>query len=253
MSSLAIMLAVGPAKADLLTVDQIIFESGTGQNINLMSGTIDYTASGNTATIVLTNTSDDGAFPNNVDPSKMLLTGFGLQLPGVNIVSGSVSVTAGSQALNFDAGQSLTNISNQYAFANQAINGYNGISGVLPVDSVVTSVNNGAATRFAGPPPTTIDGPDYGALSNSETGFGSSTPGVRNSVTVVLNFGIGATAPTFTQVNSGNVVLAFGSPDTLNSTPHVPDNGSTVALLGFTLLGVEFLRRKISKNRLALN
>src|SRR5262245_4002236 len=94
MSSLAIMLAVGPSKAGLLPVDQIIFETGTGQNTALMTGTIDYTVTGtNTATIVLTNTSADGAFTDNTKPSRMLLTGFGLQLPGVDIVSGTVSVT----------------------------------------------------------------------------------------------------------------------------------------------------------------
>ena len=246
MSSLAIMLAVGPSKADLLTVDQIIFQTGTGQNTALMSGTIDYTASGSTATIVLTNTSGNGAFTDATAPASMLLTGFGLQL-GVNITGGTVTVPGTSTALNFDAGQSLTNISNQYEYANQAIDGYNGISGVLPVANVVTSVENGQGIRFLGPPPTTIDGPGYGALSASETQFGSSTPAVRDTVTINLTFGVGQTAPTFAQVNGGNVVLAFGSPDTLRSVPSTPDNGSTVALLGFTLLGVEFLRRKISK------
>jgi hypothetical protein len=260
MSSLAIMLAIGPAKAALLTVDQIIFESGTGQNPSQISGTVDYTTSGNTATLLLRNTSPDTAFTDSTTPARMLLTGVGLQLPGVDItggtVGGTVFVNPGSTALNFDAGQSLTDISNQYNYRNGSFDGFNPPpSGVNPltVDTAISSVNNGQATPFATTnPATNINGPGYGALSALEMQFGHSTPAVNDTVRIVLT--LSGPAPSFATVNSGNVVLAFGSPTAAVSPPvSTPDNGSTVALLGFTLLGVEFLRRKVSKNRPALN
>ena len=188
MSSLALMLAVGPSKAALLTVDQIIFESGTGQNTSSMSGTLDYTASGNTATLVLRNTSLDDAFTDSTTPSRMLLTGFGLQLPAVDIVSGTVNV-AGSTPLNFDVGQT-NDISNQYVYRNGSFDGFNPPpSGVNPltVDTAISSVNNGQATPFATTPATVINGPNYGALSALETQFGSSQAGVRDSVTIGTN------------------------------------------------------------------
>jgi hypothetical protein len=243
--AVAVAMAVAPSGfAALLTVDQIIFQSVSGINSSLLSGTIDYTASGNTATIVLTNTSSDAAFTNSSSPAAMLLSNFGLQLPGVDIVSGTVSVTLGSTALNFDAGQSLTNISNQYNYANQSADGFN-LAGVLVTDTYVSSVNNGQSTRFAGPPPVTIDGPDYGALSALETQFGSSTAAVQDSVTLVLNFD--GAAPSFDTVNAGNVVLSFGSPDTVGGGGHVPDGGATAALLGLGLAGLGGLRARFGR------
>ena len=242
-------LAVAPTGfAALLTVDQIIFQNNPGVNSSLISGTIDYTASGSSATIVLTNTSPDAAFTDAGAPALMLLTNFGLQLPGVDILSGTVSVTAGSTALNFDAGQSTTDISNQWNYANQSADGFN-LPGVLLTDTYVSSVNNGQSTRFAGPPPVTIDGPDYGALSAFETQFGSSTAAVQDSVTLVLNFD--GAAPSFDTVNAGNVVLSFGSPDTVGGGNNTPDSGSTAMLLGAALGSVEVLRRLLLKKRSA--
>ena len=239
LAILSLVTIASPAFAALLTVDQIIFQNVNGINSGQLSGTIDYSVTGaNQATVTFCNTSPDSAFTDSSFPAAMLMTGFGLQLPGVNILNGTVSVSVGSTALNFDVGQSTTNISNQYMFANQSIDGYNN-AGVLLVDSVVTSVNNGQGTRFAGPPPVTIDGPGYGAISNLETQFGHSTPGVDNCVTVVLDFN--AAAPSFGAVNAGNVVLAFGSPDTVGR--NVPDTGATVMLLGIALAACEFGRR----------
>jgi hypothetical protein len=238
-------LAVAPTGfAALLTVDQIIFQNNAGVDSSLISGTIDYTASGSSATIVLTNTSPDAAFTDANAPALMLLTNFGLQLPGVDIVSGTVSVTAGSTALNFPVGQSTTNISNQWNYANQSADGFN-LPGVLLTDTYVSSVANGQSTRFAGPPPVTIDGPNFGALSAFETQFGSSTAAVEDSITLVLNFN--GAAPSFDTVNGGNVVLSFGSPDTVRPPNNTPDSGATAMLLGLSLTGLGFVRRFVKR------
>jgi hypothetical protein len=242
------VLSPSVARATLLTIDQVIYQTGSGTIVNssLLSGTLDVTSSGNTLTILMTNTSPDAAFVGGGSPAVMLLTGFGLQLPGVDITGGTVEVYAGSTAVNFDADlqpgagtvpQSLTNISNQWAYANQVIDGY-GMPFVPVVDSIVTSVNNGQATRFTtGQLPGNINGPGYGAISSLETQFGSSTPGVRSTIRFVLT--LSGAAPSVTTINSGNVVLAFGSPNA------VPDGGTTAALLGMSLLGLGFLRRRL--------
>ena len=75
-------LSVGPAAAAPITVDEILSDSTT--NAALLSGTIDMTLSGNTLTIILTNTSADAAGSG----AGILLTGIGFQLPtGVAIVA----------------------------------------------------------------------------------------------------------------------------------------------------------------------
>jgi hypothetical protein len=237
-----LLLRAGSAQALLLTVDQYIYESAAGTIVTplLLSGTIDVTSSGSTLTILLTNTSPDGAFVGGVAPSTMLLSGFGLQLTGVNITGGTVEVNGGSTALNFGA-QSTSVLGNQWLYANASIDGFTSISGALTVDSVVSSVSNGAGTRFIGPPPPTIDGPDFGALSASETEFGASQQGVQDTVKFVLT--LDGPAPNEASIDAGNVVLAFGSPELLA----IPEPSAVLMLGTAALLGLPVLRRKLTR------
>ena len=119
----ALVLSPSPAQATLVTVDQVIYQSVAGTLVapSLLTGTLDISVSGSTLTILMTNTSVDEAFVGSGAPATMLLTGFGLQLPGVDILSGVVSVNGGSAAVNFDVGQNTTIISNQYLYANASI------------------------------------------------------------------------------------------------------------------------------------
>jgi hypothetical protein len=241
LAGIVAIVLLGSARADSLTIDQIIYQSGSGQDTSLMSGTLEVTLAGNVLTVTMTNTSADGAFTDATAPASMLLTGFGIQLPGsITISSGSVAPASGSSNVNFDAGQSATDISNQYVYANSSIDGYN-LPGVFTVDTVVSSVANGGATRFAGPPPVSIDGPDYGALSSLETQYGNSTPAVNDSIvfTLTLSEDPANDAAFLAALEAGNVVLAFGSP-----TAVVPEP-STLLLAGsaLTWLGATVRRR----------
>ena len=237
LSVALLFLVAGSAQAIPITVDQIIYQNAAGTTVDqsLLSGTIDVTNAGNVLTIILTNTSVDAAFDGGGSPATMLLTGFGIQLGSTNIVSGSVSVNGGSTDVNFDVGQSTTDISNQWLFANTSIDGYSSILGALTVDTVTSSVFNGLGTEFAGAPPVSIGGPDYGALSTLETEFGASLAGVQASIVFTLTLdGFTASAAA---IDAGNVVLAFGSPQV------IPEPG-TGLLLGMGLLGLALHRRR---------
>ena len=236
----ALLLAESSVRATPVTVDQIIFQNGSGVDSSMISGTVDITSAGNTLTIILKNTSPDAAFTDPIAPALMMLTGVGLQLPGVDIVSGTVMVNAGSTPVNFDVGQNTMNIGNQWNYANLSTAGWN-IAGNLPVDTTMSSVQNGQSTRFAGAPPVNIDGPDYGAISANETQFGLTQPGVNDTIKIVLT--LSGAAPSEADIDAGNIVLAFGSPE--SGPGLVPDGGSTLALLGgaLTIMGW-FGRRK---------
>src|SRR5215467_6691061 len=96
-----LLLPAAAAHATSVTVDQFIFQNGTGVNPALFAATVDMTASGNTLTILLKNTSDNGAFTSAGSPSLMLLSDIGFQMPGgVTITGGTVSVNPGSTCVN---------------------------------------------------------------------------------------------------------------------------------------------------------
>ena len=234
---LGVLMTASSAQATALNVDQIIYQSVLGTTVtpSAISGTIDVTSSGSTLTVLLTNTSPDAAFVGGVAPGTMLLTGFGIELGGLDIIGGTVEVNAGSIDLNFGT-QGTPDISNQWLYANSALDGYGSIAGVLSVDSVTSSVHNGQGTRFAGPPPGTLNGPDFGALSALETEFGAAIAGVQDTIKLVLT--LNGAAPSASTIDSGNVVLAFGSPTLL-----VPEPG-TGLLLGIGLLGLASRKRR---------
>jgi hypothetical protein len=239
LSLALVFLGAGSAQATPITVDQIIYQNAVGTTVDQsqLSGTIDVTSVGNILTVILTNTSADAAFVGGGKPGTMLLTGFGIQLGAVDILSGTVSVNGGSTALNFDVGQSATDISNQWLYANQVIDGYGNILGALTVDTVASSVANGQGTSFAGA--INLNGPGYGAVSALETEFGLARPGVSDSI--VLTLTLDGLAPDFGAIDAGNVVLAFGSPNA------IPEPGAAM-LIGLGLLGLGWGGRRVRQS-----
>ncbi len=245
LACVATLLLAGAAQATLVTVDQVIYENGgSGVNPGLLSGTVDVTVSGSQQlTILLRNTSPDAAFANGSQPGSMILSGLGLQLGGVNILTGTVTVNSGSTAVNFDIGQSLTDISNQWGYGNTAAGAFGGVSGVLAVNNTVSSLHAEGPTRFAGPPPSSIDGPAYGATSAAYTKFGTSQAAVMDTIKLVLN--LDGAAPSVGAIDAGNVVLGFGSPElAAGTTTTVPDGGMTLVLLGMGLAGIAGFARR---------
>jgi hypothetical protein len=248
LACIATLLLAGAAQATLVTVDQVIYENGgSGVNPGLLSGTVDVTVSGSQQlTILLQNTSPDTSFANGSQPGSMILSGLGLQLGGVNIISGTVTVNSGSVPVNFDIGQSLTDISNQWGYGNTAAGAFGGVSGVLAVNNTVSSLHAEGPTRFAGPPPSSIDGPAYGAISTALVGsgkFGLSQAAVMNTIKLVLN--LDGAAPSVAAIDAADVVLGFGSPGlAAGTTTTVPDGGMTLVLLGMGLAGIAGFARR---------
>ena len=131
----------------------------------------------------------------------MILTGFGLQLPTTihvnTLTPGSVSINAGSQAVNFN--QNL-NLSTEWNYANKSTNGFLSLLGAGFVNTTFSSVENGQATPFAGSG--SINGPDFGAISALETQFGNSQEAVADTIKFVINF----TGPvSIADIDAGNV------------------------------------------------
>src|SRR6266849_237883 len=99
-------------------------------------------------------------------------------------------VNPGSIPVNFGAGQDLVNIANQWGYGNGAPGAFNGTPGVLAVSQTMSSLAAEGPIRFAGPPPTSIDGPNYGAISAALVAggkFGLSQAAVMDTIKIVLN------------------------------------------------------------------
>src|SRR6266700_4253543 len=130
LACVATLLLAGGAKATIVTALQVIYEEGgSGVNPGLLSGTVDVTSSGSQITILLQNTSPNTSFANGSQPGSMILSGIGLQLGGLNIIGGTVMVNAGSIPVNFDIGQPLSDISNQWGYGNGAAGAFGGTPG----------------------------------------------------------------------------------------------------------------------------
>ena len=228
------------AMATPITVDEILFDSTSVVNAGLLSGTVDMSYSGGVLTILLTNTSGDGAG----SAAGVLLTGIGFQLPaGVTLTGGAAFIGASSTAVNF-AGAAGTNISSEWGYdVNPLASGIFQGGAALTYNTVTSSMESTSDTRFAtgslGAPPE-LGGPDFGAISALETDAGGQEA-IRDTIRITLNLS-GVTGDIVSQIQAGNVGISFGSPD--SSSLRVPEPSSlSLLVLGFGgALGV--LRRR---------
>lgn len=158
-----------PASADLYT-----FTDASG-----LSGTADFSFSGSSLDIVLTNTST--GTPGGFSNSDQLLTSLSFTLPGgITITGGSVTISAGSASQNFSLGDlgAGTDVSGEYGFGN------GGTTGLF--DNFV-STNIAGATPFGGlnrDGPAVLNGPQ-GGLTNGLIALGG-LGAIDNSITYDL-------------------------------------------------------------------
>ncbi len=142
-------------------------------------------------------------------------------------------------------------------------------SGFLFGDSGIAGVNVNATTFTVGNLSANLTSPTVG--SGNEDGFGSFNVSIKNmdgegdavsslsftvtdtsgtwanAADVLTGNGSGyvAAAHIFVQNANGTVAVATGY--AADNTPSVPDGGATIALLGFGLVGMDFLRRRLAK------
>jgi len=236
-----LLLMPTSAKATLVTIDEIIFQQDGSVNPAVLAGTADFSVSGNTLTIVLTNSSTGatgGAAATN------LLVGIGFNLPGITIVnnggSNSVAITTGSSAIGFTP----PILDTSWGAGNGALDAINNLTLLGDVNASASTLQAQISFDLAGtttPPPgsgANVDGPGFGMLSNNVSdATAGGLAAVKNSVTLTLLLGGTVSGDLIGLIDSGHVVLSFGSP-----TP-VPEPGNVV-LFGAALAGLGWMRRR---------
>jgi len=237
-------LSNAPALAAAITVDQILYASGSDPS--KLSGTVDMTLSGNTLTIILTNTSLDAAGSG----AGILLTGIGFQLPtGIGIGTGSgAAINTGSSGVGF-SGTGGTSVSQEWGYDSGTLkSGLFTATGSLGYNIVVSSMESQVTNQFAAgsiAQPPNLDGPDFGLVSALETGaLGSGVEGIRDSIVITLVLTGSVPSNLLSSIESGNVGLSFGSPDSFYRRTQVPEPSSLLFLSGAVLAGVGYFRRR---------
>lgn len=241
-----------------MTVDEVIFEDGTGVNSSLMTGTVDMTLSGSLLTIVLTNTSAAGAAPAG---SGAILSGLGFNFPtGILIGSGSVALTTGSVGVNWSGGTGGTDVSGEWGYDNPELDsGPFNNAGIIQstVNTAITSMVASTTDPFSGVPlfnPGVLAGPEMGLIS--EFGDAGGQLAIRDSVTILVNLsGTGSLTGLLDHIQNNAVVLSFGSPDSSTLAPppppppEPPNEVDEPVTLGMLVLGLAALgmRRRAKK------
>ena len=229
------------AKASAVTIDEIIFQGGGDSSV--LNGTADFSVVGNTLTIVLTNTST-GATGGLA--ATNLLIGIGFNLPGGvtilnNGASNSVAITGGSSAINFTAPISDA----RWGAGNGALDAINNLTIGGDVNASASTLQaqidfDLAGTDMVPPPPlANVGGPSFGLLSNNVSdATAGGLAAVKNSVTLTLLLGGTVPGTLIDGINSGHVVLSFGSPTS------VPEPSTlTLLLAGTALVGLGYSAR----------
>jgi hypothetical protein len=244
--AVASFLAVGLANAATITVDEYVYQNGTGVVPSSFSGAVNMSISGSVLTVDLQNTS--ALMPNLTSGGLGELAGIAFNLPsGVGISGGSAAPASGSTLV----GGTTSDMNAQWGYSRASGSGslsggaFAYFTGSYNADAATVTADTTAS--FAGPPANQVDGLNYGAISTAQSA--GTVPGHPYIVdTLEITFNLTGTIPSdiLTQIENGSVGLMFGSPDTTPGN-NVPDGGSTLALMGMALTGVGVVRRKLIK------
>jgi hypothetical protein len=238
LSAICLAALIGAAQAAPVTYDETLYQTTTGDPSQL-SANLSMSYSGGILSITLQNISGAGA-GDAAALAAAMISGIAFNLPsGVSVTGGSIT-PIGTQSPNpWD----LPTANGQWGYANDGSGGAL-THALLSYNAESSTMASDVNQTFVGPPPPNADGLNYGAVS-----LNIAAPGTPNVVdTIQLDLSVsgwgGSDAGLVTAIDGGNIAVIFGSADASS----LPDGGTTIALLGFALVGVGALRRKLSKN-----
>lgn len=250
--SLCVLAFSGTSHA--ITVDQIIYEAGTGTDPDFLSGTVEMSIDGSDLLITLVNTSGNAA---GTEDSNLLLTGIGFNLTSVlNVLGGTAMAEDASSNVNFDfftdvVGNPILDVSTEWGYSNGQDGQFNTVLPDGSVNTIVSSMTASTENPFSTDAnmtwdPTPLNGPEFGLLSENELDFDQGIAAIRDTLFIRLNLGTTLDSSLLSYIDDGLVVLSFGSSDSPNPVPEP----ATVALVGIGLaglVGAEVRRRRKNK------
>ncbi len=234
--ALAAIMTVPRAMGTPITYDEILFQGTSGDPSKLLAN-VDMSLAGSVLEVKIQNVSLAGA----ADPAALaasMVSGIAFNLPaGIAIVGGSITpVGTTSSWTTTDAQKQWGYRNGLYTSGSMAYATYS----YNAEASTLASNENHLFYTGANPPPN-ADGLNYGAVSQNIPPPGS--PNVINEID--LFFTLSGTLPSnlVDLIDNGKIAVEFGSPT--DGTHRIPDGGTTVVLLGFGLLGILGLGRRL--------
>ncbi len=241
--ALTFLVITPTSHAGNIQIDEIIWQQDVTFDPSKLNASVEFsdgtTVGDNVFQMILTNLTLDGIVGDF--PATVMLTGIGFNLISNKIDGGNVSPT------NLFPQGTISDPSPYWGYDNEPSKGYfkQGEVTTKSVNAVVSTmtaaVENEFFTSFNNG--NLIAGPDYGVLSNYYPGT-NAYPYFQDSVIIdiTLESNIVDWSKFISDVNTSDVVVAFGSP-----TAVVPEP-ATMFLFGAGLIGLAGLRRKFRKD-----